>query len=279
MIIRCHGARGSIPVSGKEFSIYGGDTTCIEVRSKNDEIIIVDAGSGIRHLGNLLLKEQRFEYTLLFTHSHWDHILGFPFFKPLYDEKTRIELLGCPLAQGDIQKLLTRSMSAPYFPLPFDQLKANIHYTPECALNYSIDTIEVSFIKLSHPNLGAGYKFVENGKTFAFITDNELGYRHRGGRSFQEYADFAAHADLLIHDAEYTPSQYKTTKAWGHSTYTDALKLAMAADVRQFGLFHHNQDRPDADIDAMVEHCKELIEKKKKNIACFAVSQTFEITL
>ncbi|MBW2205751.1 MAG: MBL fold metallo-hydrolase, partial [Deltaproteobacteria bacterium] len=92
MIIRCYGARGSVPVSGAEYVKFGGDTTCLEIRSKNDYIIIVDAGSGIRRLGNHLLQEGRFEYSMIFTHSHVDHILGFPFFKPIYDERTTIQL-------------------------------------------------------------------------------------------------------------------------------------------------------------------------------------------
>lgn len=279
MIVRCYGARGSIPVAGKEYVKYGGDTTCIEIRSKNDVIIIIDAGSGIRRLGNQLLKEQRFEYYMLFTHSHWDHILGFPFFKPIYDEKTVIHLMGCPLSQGDIKKLLAKSMRAPYFPLNFNELKTKINYSPECALSSRIDTIEVFSINLSHPNLGAGYKFVEGDKTFVFITDNELGHQHRGGRSFEEYAEFAQNADLFIHDAEYTPEQYKLTKTWGHSTYTEALELALAANVKQFGLFHHNQDRSDKDQDAIVEKCRKIIKRKKRDMTCFAVTQTTEIHL
>jgi ribonuclease BN (tRNA processing enzyme) len=137
----------------------------------------------------------------------------------------------------------------------------------------------VSSINLSHPNLGAGYKFVEDGKTFVFITDNELGHKHRGGRSFDEYAQFAENADLFFHDAEYTPEQYKITKTWGHSTYTEALELSLAANVKQFGLFHHNQDRSDKDQDAIVQKCREIIKRNKNDLTCFAVTQTTEIHL
>ncbi|MFC1857756.1 MBL fold metallo-hydrolase [Thermodesulfobacteriota bacterium] len=279
MIIRCYGARGSIPVSGKEYIKYGGDTTCIEVRSKNDEIIVVDAGSGIRRLGNKLIEEQRFELTHIFTHSHWDHILGFPFFKPIYHEKANINLIGCPLAQGDIKKILAQAMNPPFFPLSFDMLKANIQYTPECMLSYRVGTIEIFPIKLSHPNLGSGYKFVEDGKTFVFLTDNELGYQHRGARSFEEYAEFSENADLLLHDAEYTPDQYELTRTWGHSTYIEALDLALAANVKRFGLIHHNQDRTDTEQDAIVRKCKDIIRSKGNTMECFALTQTFEFTL
>jgi ribonuclease BN (tRNA processing enzyme) len=112
-----------------------------------------------------------------------------------------------------------------------------------------------------------------------FITDNELGHRHRGGQTFDEYAEFANNADLFFHDAEYTPEQYKVTKTWGHSTYIDALNVALAARVKKFGLFHHNQDRSDADQDVIVQKCLEIIKKEKNNMECFALTQTTELTL
>ncbi len=245
MIIRCFGARGSIPVSGQEYVRYGGDTTCFEIRSQDDDIIIIDAGSGIRRLGKKLLAENRFAYTLFMTHSHWDHILGFPFFKPIYDHRTKINILGCTQAQGDLKKLLARAMSTPFFPVPFSELGAEFTYDDDCVVSYHVGPVEVWPIHLSHPNGGQGYKFVENNKTFVFLTDNELGYHHRGGLTTEEYAEFARHADLLIHDAEYTPEEYQKTRSWGHSTYVEALDLAIQARVQKFGLFHHNQDRDD----------------------------------
>jgi phosphoribosyl 1,2-cyclic phosphodiesterase len=279
MLIRCYGARGSIPVSGQEYLKYGGDTTCIEIRSKNDEIIIVDAGSGIRRLGNRLDREQRSEYNLIFTHSHWDHILGFPFFKPLFHEATTIHLMGCPLAQGSIQKLLSKAMNPPFFPVPFEKLTATITYAGECPKSFFIDSIEIFSIALSHPNVGLGYKFIEDGKTFVFLTDNELGYRHRDGKVFDEYAEFAQGADLLIHDAEFTPQEYDARKSWGHSTYLDALNLARTVEAKQFGLFHHNQNRTDEDLDGIVEACRKIIEDQGDKMECFALTQHSELEI
>ena len=276
MIVRCHGSRGSIPVSGRQYIQYGGDTTCIEVRSSGGDIIIVDGGTGIRRLGNTLLAEGRFEYTMLFTHTHIDHIFGFPFFKPIYDERTVIHLKGCPSAQGNVRKLLSRSMRAPFFPVPFDKLSARLEFDPECPISFTVGTVEIDFIPLSHPNIGVGYRFTENGKIFVFLTDNELGYRHRGGKSFEEYAEFARGADLLFHDAEYTPEQYLSAKSWGHSTYTEALELAMAAGVKNFGLFHHNQDRTDGELNRLVKKCRKTVENRGIRMLCFAVSDTFE---
>ena len=226
-----------------------------------------------------IFDEQRYEYNIIFTHSHMDHILGFPFFKPIYNEKAVINLMGCPTTQGDISKLLSRAMSAPFFPVQFDKLKAKINYTADCPICFRIDSIEIFPINLSHPNVGIGYKFIEDEKTFVFLTDNELGYRHKNGMSFDEYADFTKDADLLIHDSEYTPEQYKSVKTWGHSHYVDALNLAFTARVKRLGLFHHNQDRSDADQDLIVKKCRDIIKSKNRNMECFALTQTTELTL
>ena len=279
MIIRCYGARGSIPVSGRDYVEYGGDTACLEIRSNADDIIIVDAGSGMRRLGNKLMAENRFDYTLFMTHSHWDHLLGFPFFKPIYDPRVKIDILGCSETQGDIKKLLGRAMSTPFFPVPFHKLGAEITYENDCVLSYHVGPVEVWPIPLSHPNRGQGYKFAEDGKSMVFLTDNELGYRHRGGLTLPEYAKFCQGADLLIHDAEYTPEEYELTRTWGHSTYLEALELAIQADVRQFGLFHHNQDRTDADVDRLVAHCRQIVAGRGLCLEIFALTQETQIVL
>ncbi len=279
MYIKCWGSRGSIPVSGKEFIKYGGDTTCIEIRTKNDEIIIVDAGTGIRRLGNQLIQEERFAYNAIFTHAHWDHLMGFPFFGPLYREQTDIRIQGCPFAQKFIETMLSKVMSPPNFPVRYIDLKAHIHYEPVCFDRFDIDTVSVTPIALSHPNKGNGYKFVEDGHTFVFITDNELEYTHVGGLSADEYQKFSAGADLLIHDAEFRKSEYEQTKTWGHSVYTTALELALNAEVKQFGLFHLNQDRTDQEVDQMVDSCQQIVADRGSDLKCFAVGADMTFTL
>ncbi|QJT10541.1 MBL fold metallo-hydrolase [Oceanidesulfovibrio marinus] len=281
MVIRCWGARGSIAVSGEEYLRYGGDTTCIEIRTSADDILIVDAGTGIRRLGNSLLAEGRHKFSMIFTHAHWDHILGFPFFKPLHRKESSIDVYGCPMETGDMQTLLAQTMSAPHFPVPYDEIHAQINYHPRCETGRAHDILglTVESIPLSHPNLGLGYKFTEAGKTFVFLTDNELGYVHPGGRSFEEYVEFCRGADFLIHDAEYTDADYQRARKWGHSTYAGAMQLALAAGVEHFGLFHHNQDRTDSEVDAMVEACRKIAADAGQPIRCFAVTQNMDISL
>jgi phosphoribosyl 1,2-cyclic phosphodiesterase len=279
MLIRCWGARGSIPVSGPKYLKYGGNTTCLEIRTQDDKVLIVDAGTGIREAGNSLLAQKRHDYTLLMTHAHWDHIMGFPFFKPLYSSKTKLSVWGCVSAQESIKDLLSRIMSAPHFPVDFSAIRASISYADTCNHHYELGNMKIAPIALSHPNQGTGFKFKENGKCFVFLTDNELDFTHEGGLDYQEYLDFCRGADLLIHDAEYKESEYKKTRGWGHSTYNDALKLAMEAGVKKFGLFHHNQERFDDEIDSMAEDCKKIISSQGARLKCFAVAQSMEIAL
>ncbi|PIP07487.1 MAG: MBL fold metallo-hydrolase [Syntrophobacteraceae bacterium CG23_combo_of_CG06-09_8_20_14_all_50_8] len=279
MIIRCWGARGSIPVSGKEYLMYGGDTTCLEIRTGNDEIVIIDAGSGIRRLGNLLLTENRYQYTMLFTHAHWDHLMGFPFFKPIYMEETSISVFGCPFAQTSIKHMISRIMAPPNFPVDFDNIKTAITYHESCDTLLALNLLSVTPIALSHPNQGMGYKLSEGGKCFVFLTDNELAYKHPGGLNYNAYVDFAYGADLLIHDAEYTEEDYQRTKTWGHSLYRHTLQLALDAKVKKLGLFHHNQERLDAAVDGIVEDCRKIIRERQSSLECFAVHQDMELVL
>ncbi len=279
MLIRCWGARGSIPVSGRQYLKYGGDTPCLEIRTKNNDIIIVDAGSGIRRLGNRLIEEKKSNLTLFFTHSHWDHIMGFPFFRPIYSKNTKITLFGCPFGQTSVKNIIAVIMAAPNFPVNFEDASADITYHETCTSEYVINAMTITPIPLSHPNQGVGYKFSEDGKSFVFLTDNELMHKHPGGMAFDDYLEFCAHADLLIHDAEYNDSEYKKKKAWGHSSYRDALLLATEAGVKRFGLFHHNQERSDQDVDTFVKECKKIIRQNRVGTQCFAVRQDMEIEL
>jgi len=272
VVIKCWGARGAIPVTGREFIKYGGDTTCFEIRTKNDDIIIIDAGTGIRRLGNQLLAENRSHLNIIFTHAHIDHLWGLPFFKPLYHKGVFINIYGCAFAQKSTREILSKSMSPPYFPINFNDIKAKILYLGACKKKFNLYSFEVTPIKLSHPNKGLGFKFVEDNRSFVFITDNELTYKHSGGLKYEDYLQFSSGADLLIHDGEFTPEEYKTTKKWGHSVYTDALQLALDAKVKRFGLIHHNQDRTDDQLDKIVEECQQIIKAKKSSLKCFAVA-------
>ncbi len=270
MYIKCWGSRGAIPVCGPDYLKYGGDTTCLEVRAKSGELVIVDAGTGIRRLGNQLVRENQKEFHFLLTHSHWDHLIGFPFFEPLY-RKSDIYIYRCPFPGNHAEKIVNKLMGPPHFPVRYSDLIAAIRYQTACPYAFWIGSIQVIPIPLSHPHGGSGYKFIEDGKSFIFLTDNELGYTHPGGLRFEGYVNFCKNADLLFHDAEYTPEEYLERIEWGHSTYLNALELAIKAGVKKLGLFHLNRERTDAEMDQIVEKCRGIIHDRNSQLACFAV--------
>ena len=279
MKIKFWGARGSIPVSGKNYIKYGGCTTCVEVRSKKNELVIVDAGSGIRLLGKELLKNSHNNFTMLFTHSHWDHVLGFPFFAPIYNKKTHIKIMGCSYSSDSVREIIAKTMQPPGFPVKFEEISARFDFDSMCAAGCDIGGMQVIPIQLSHPNNGLGYKFCEGGKTFAFLTDNELEFMHPGGKTPEDYAAFARGAELLVHDADYTDEEYPRRKTWGHSTWQQALALALKAEVRALGLFHHNQDRYDSELDRIVAECGRRARRAGSKLKIFAVREGQEVKL
>lgn len=279
MQICCWGSRGQIPVSGPQFTKYGGDTTCIEVRSGNDDILIIDAGSGIRNLGAILLNEKKRKINLLFTHLHLDHIVGLPFFTPLYNSESHIHIYGCSFGDTSFQAALNGMMRPPYFPVDLKEVSSKISYSEIGDRPFWVGSIKISPVLLNHPNGGLGFKLEENGVVFVFLTDNELGAEVAGSRPFSHYVKFCRGADLLVHDAEFKPEEYPGYKSWGHSTYSDAVRLAIEAEVKRLGLFHINNQRSDEQVDALVKEAKMLIAEGKENAECFALASGFSIQL
>lgn len=279
MHITCWGSRGSIPVSGKNTIKYGGDTTCIEIRSKNGDTVIIDAGTGIRRLGKQLIEQNRCVVHLLFTHAHWDHLLGFPFFRPLFSPQSKVVMHTGPFTEKGLKRLLSDTMRAPYFPVSFGHIKARLEYRDSPADAFSIGSLTIVPIRLSHPNSGWGYKFIEDGKIFVFLTDNELGHVHPGGLSMAAYVEYCAGADVLFHDAEYTPEEYEKTVQWGHSVYTDVLELAGKANVKTLGLFHLNQDRTDDEMDELINIARRRIQQSGYAFNCVVVASDMHIEI
>jgi phosphoribosyl 1,2-cyclic phosphodiesterase len=273
MEITCWGARGSIPVSGREYLRYGGDTTCLEVRGADGAVVVIDAGTGARRLGERLVRDGCLDISILFTHAHWDHLLGLPFFAPLYAPGAAIDLYGAPMAQTSVREIVSQAMRPPYFPVQLEDVAAGLSFHGACAETFAIGGITITPVPLSHPNGGLGYKLQEGGATFVFLTDNELGHRHEGGLGFEGYAAFCRGADLLVHDAEYTAEEAIAKRTWGHTSVDDAVRLALAAGVPSLGLFHHNQNRTDDGVDELVAESQARAERSGSGLRCFAAAQ------
>jgi phosphoribosyl 1,2-cyclic phosphodiesterase len=284
MKIKIWGCRGSITTPGPTTLRYGGDSTCLEIRAAEGQIIIVDAGSGLRSLGKVLSQEKDVtRIRFFFTHSHWDHLVGFPFFQPAYSDRFSITLCSGRHAQDSIRKYLAHQMEPPYFPVAFHLLKAKFDFRCERPDmepgNCRFDGMEIYPVPLNHPNGGYGYKFIESGKALVFLSDNELRFQHEGGLSREQYVEFCRGVDLLFHDAQYTDEEYKLTRGWGHSTFVDATDIAIEAGVKSLGLFHHDPDRSDDDLGRQVEFCRERIRLAHSAVECFAAAEGMFIEL
>lgn len=284
MKIRTWGCRGSIATPGPTTLRYGGNSTCLEIRSRTGQTIIIDAGSGLRNLGSLLIREKETApIRFFFTHSHWDHLVGFPFFRPAYSEHFSIGLCNGPHAEDTILKSLNHQMKSPFFPVDFRFLKARFEFRCERGHgeygNCRCHGLEISQTPLNHPDGGYGYKFMENGKTFVFLPDNELGFRHETGLSREQYVEFCQGADLLFHDAQYTEEEYTRARGWGHSTFGEAVDLGLEARVKCLVLFHHDPDRTDEDLDRQVQWCRERIRMAGSAMRCYAAEEGTTIEL
>ena len=279
MKIKCWGSRGSIAVAGSEYSKFGGETTCIQVIAKSGENVIIDAGTGIRKLGiDLDAKAQRKIYLLL-THAHWDHISGFTFFKPLQDPNVTLLVQNSSFSNTTVEEIFKSLIQPPFFPITMKDLEANIQYKSHMKDHFNIGSLAISTIPLNHPGGGLGYKFTEEGKSFVFLTDNELGHQHPEGQGNEAYEHFCRDADLVFHDAEFTPEEYPTKMGWGHSAYTDVIDLAIKARVKKLGLFHINQERTDTQMDKIIDHCRQIIQDRGKTMACLGVACNMEFIL
>lgn len=287
MQIKVWGCRGSIPSPGKESIKYGGESTCLEILTNSKQRIIIDAGSGIRKLGQVILNDKTNTHiTLILTHAHWDHLMGFPFFMPAYFSKYSITLCGGPIPQNTLLNFLKHQMEAPFFPVEFQVLKANIKSGCHCdegfcdhLLPKGESSIVCHSIPLNHPNGGFGFKFFSNDKSFVFLTDTEIRHKHASGLSRKEYLDFCKGVDLLFHDAQYTEEEYKKTISWGHSTYQDAVDFAIEAGVKSLGLCHHDPDRSDDDIDKQLNTIQNYILKSGSHLECFACREGMSLEL
>ncbi|HUT66224.1 MAG TPA: MBL fold metallo-hydrolase [Spirochaetota bacterium] len=280
MKITIWGARGSIPTPGPSTVKYGGNTTCVEVSLQDGTMIILDAGSGIRNLGKKIIEERKTnDIYLILTHSHWDHLIGFPFFKPAYSNNYAIHIRGGPIAKETVRNYLEHQMEPPYFPARFSAMKAKFDFTHGIPIVKQIGSATVTPIPLSHPNGGYGYRIKDGEKTFVFLTDNELEHHHEGGKSLADYIRFCEGADLLLHDAQYTDREYRSVEGFGHSTVSISLELGIRARVKRFGLFHHDPDHTDAEIDGIVGEIKRLLQQKKATLNFFAASEGRELIL
>jgi len=257
MKVTFYGTRGSIPVAEQDFIQFGGNTSCILITFKTGRIAILDAGTGIRKLGNDLLNNSHEQYDDIIiglSHTHWDHIQGFPFFKLAYDPKRHftISICGKERTYIDLESIFAAQMQHEYFPVPLDKMGANFTFwQPDMTRFKHPSGIEIVASRHNHPGGAYGYRITEGEKTLVYCTDVE-----HGDKIDPNVVSLSRNANCLIHDAQYNPDELKEKKGWGHSSWEQAVEVAEQAGVKQLALFHHDPEHNDSFILNMEKECQ-----------------------
>jgi len=271
--VRFWGVRGSIAAPGPDTIRYGGNTPCVTIERGRD-LLILDAGTGLRKLGVCLQAEAKGKpqnLHMLITHTHWDHIQGFPFFVPAYVPINKLDVHGPPSVEKPLAKVLRGQMDPAYFPVALGDMAADITVHEIREAEFSVGPFKVQAMYVNHPGITMAYRIELDGTVITYATDTEpyrflLTDRHDpdeelaeyGGRRDQELVEFASDADLYIADSQYSPEEYESKRGWGHTCYIDAVEVALAARARRLVLFSHDPMHDDEMIDQKLERCRAL---------------------
>jgi phosphoribosyl 1,2-cyclic phosphodiesterase/ActR/RegA family two-component response regulator len=288
-VVRFWGVRGSIPTPGQTTVFFGGNTSCVEVRA-DGEIIILDAGSGIRPLGEALAAEfngQPIEITLLITHTHWDHIQGFPFFLPAYDARNRVHILGYEGARAGLAATLAGQMESPYFPIALKQMPGNIVIEEIKEMTFNVGNVRVEACFSNHPGVCVGYKLYTSSGTVVYLPDNEsfnkdTAQAHGGAvpRNLEKtIAEFIHEADVVILDSQYNADEYQEHVGWGHGCVDDVVQFALSNRVKRLFLFHHDPAHDDRQVSNMLMHAREIAQKDGGSLRVEAAREGEEFVL
>ena len=274
MKVKFYGTRGSIPVCAREFQDFGGNTSCLTIAIPDENILsIIDAGTGIRTLGKELMANKQLpkEITLGFSHFHWDHVQGFPFFTPAYNPNVSINILvmGVGWEIDRLKKIMVTQMGGDFFPIEINEMGAHFNYlTLGTKVIQHSSGMSVKARLHNHPGGAHSFRIERNGKVLVLVTDIEHGDELDEGT-----IELAKGADLLIHEAQYTSEELAKRKGWGHSSYEQAIEVAKRAGAKQLVMTHHDPEHDDAFLFKMEKHCQALFPN------CCLARELMEITI
>ncbi len=288
------GTRGSIATPGPDTIHYGGNTSCIELTTDAGAHLILDCGTGARVLGNNLMAKADgpLSAAILLTHTHWDHIQGFPFFAPLFVHGNHFTVYGPEGSHLSLHDVLSGQMEHHYFPVELDQLAARIVYQDLSEGTHEIGGVQISAQSMNHPSPTLGYRVEEHGVSVLYLSDhepfNEKVWREGAepGRlesildaGDRRHAEYMKNGDVLIHEAQYTPEEYPAKRNWGHSTYAYVVELAVAAGVRRLFLTHHDPSHDDVLLAAIEQRARQLAKDLGSNMEVSCAYEGCEVEI
>ncbi len=307
MRVRFWGVRGSLPVPGMKTERYGGNTSCVEVRSAAGTRVVVDAGTGIRKLGKELTQGDAEGSTnhvhLLISHTHWDHIQGLPFFSPLYQRGNSLHVYARKRDDLHLRAVFASQTDDPYFPIPFDEAKADIAFRELMdSAEFEIGDVRVACARLNHPYIATAYRLSVDGASVVYVSDTapfsdilfedqfiarppsagaELpkADRDKLAAMRQGISRLCDGADLVIYDTMFTPEDYRRLPHYGHSRPSDAIEICREAGARQLALFHHAPERSDAEVDTILADAQALVTREKIPLEVVAAYEGMDLTL
>ena len=276
--IKFWGVRGSVAVPGKSSLKFGGNTSCVEIAA-GDTLIICDAGTGIRPLGDDLMRrygKKPIKATILLSHVHWDHYIGLPFFKPLYLSRNHFDVGGPKPEHMNFGQAIRGVMRPPYFPIPVSAIPSRLSLRNVAEKKFRIGDVNVLPLGVNHPGGAFGWRFdFPSGKSLVHVTDNEP----KDDATNDSIVRWAQGADVMIHDAQYTPKNYEKRIGWGHSPYSYPVKLAQLAKVKRLFLFHFDPDASDEELSHTLQCARGMAVEGNSKLKCEMAKEGLEVLL
>ena len=279
IIVDFWGVRGSVPSPGPTTTRYGGNTSCVSITA-DDKILILDAGTGIRNLGSAIIGQPDLEIFVIVTHSHWDHIQGFPFFTPIYQPNRPVHMFPTLHKKNVVLASLIDQMDGAHFPVTPDQVPSSFNFITENPLEFLAEKgFQVELIPMNHPGKAFGYKISIEDKIICYFTDNEIDPPYEKSIEIEKLTQKCKNADILIHDAQYTEDDMPLKHGWGHSLISQVTELGKSADVKNLVYYHHDPERTDDMLDKELEKAAKTLKENGSTVQPYFAYEGLKLAL